>query len=406
MDGGRRDNKLWMANSPRGAGLRVDPGRPDSQGEGISHLVTLLFTMSSGTRVSARRRQLLAALLGTTTAFLMACMALSAQMAVLHGSTATINLIARGIVGWICSLTLLQVRQVPAARDDYIGPRHAWHLLILRCVVGTTALALFLAGLEVLPLGDCTALFLTNQFWTCLLAKAFLGESLRSSHALGIALGLPGALLIVQPPALFGAPDAASNSPVAFDSRQPPALAPLLPLGAAVGAAGAYISIQACGKAGVPKSAIVHCFTLGSAILGACASLNGDWRTLQTASPTCLGFLLLCGFLGYIAQVCLTAAISLDSASTVAIAMLSEVLFAYILGAMVSGTQPSAVTLGGAILLTAGAFFTTVLPDVPTGSLGRGDRKPGTTKGFFGLSASKDSLSARNARFEPLEIIE
>jgi drug/metabolite transporter (DMT)-like permease len=175
-------------------------------------------------------------------------------------------------------------------------------------------------ALPLMPMGDATALFLTNQIWTVLMARLFFFEPLRVSHALGLALAIPGALLVVQPPAIFTPP------PSLTPAAQPPAFAALLPLTSALGAAGAYIAVQACSKAGVPRSAIVHCFTAGSAALGGVVLLlNGEWRALRTAEPELLGLLALCGFFGFSAQTALTAAISLDSAATVAISMLSEV---------------------------------------------------------------------------------
>ena len=83
-------------------------------------------------------RPLLAAVLGTLTAFLMACMALASKLAVRHGGTAMLSLVARGAVGWVCSVAMLQLRAAP--RNDYIGPRHTWHLLAIRVLIGTAAL--------------------------------------------------------------------------------------------------------------------------------------------------------------------------------------------------------------------------------------------------------------------------
>ena len=132
-------------------------------------------------------------------------------------------------------------------------------------------------------------------------------------------------------------------------------LAPLLPLAAAIGAAGAYIAVQACTQAGAPRSAIVHCFVMGNMLLGGCAVLlNGDVHVLRAASATCRALLALCGFVGWAAQLALTAAIGLDSASTVAIAMPAEVAFAFILEAAVFGTPTSVLALLGALMTALG----------------------------------------------------
>ena len=318
--------------------------------------------------LNARRLKMLAALLGTLTAFLMACMALTAKLAVKHGGTSMLNLTSRGIVGWTCSFVWLRCRS--ATRDEYIGPPHTWRLIVIRVLVGTAALGFFLLGLPLMPLGDVTAIFLTNQIWTCVLARILFKEPFRVlSHGVGLTLAIPGALLLVRPPFIFGA------SP---SSAATPALAPLLPLTSAVGAAGAYVSIQACSRAGAPRSAIVLCFTGGNALIGGCALLlNGDWRVLLTASSTCRLWLFLCGLMGFVAQLSLTAAISFGSASTVAITMLSEVAFAFVLEAAAFGTQTSALTALGATLTTLGVLAAILLPasaDAAVSSKSRGFR--------------------------------
>lgn len=306
----------------------------------------------SALKANVRRLRMLAALLGTLTAFLMACMALTAKLAVRHGGTSMLNLTSRGIVGWTCSVVWLRCRS--ATRDEYIGPPHTRHLIIIRVLVGTAALVFFLLGLPLMPLGDVTAIFLTNQMWTCVLARVFFNEPFRLAHGFGLALAIPGALLLVQPPFIFGS----SSS-----STATPALAPLLPLISAIGAAGAYVSIQACTRAGAPRTAIVLCFTGGNALIGGCATLlSGDWHVLLTASSTCHLWLFLCGLMGFMAQLSLTAAIGLGSASTVAITMLSEVAFAFILEASAFGTQTSALTALGATLTTLGVLAAILLP--------------------------------------------
>ena len=285
------------------------------------------------------RRQLIAALTGVFTSFLMSCMALTAKLATQRGCTAMLVMLARGLLSWFFAFILLVVRKAP--REDYFGPRSAWKLILGRVAVGSTALFLFLAGVSVMPIGDATALFLTNQVWTIALSRLFFAEPLRLAHAIGLSLALPGALLIVQPPALF-----------AGASAQYSPLAPLLPLGSAIGAAGAYIAVQACGRAGVPRSALVHCFSAGSAVLGLAAMLIVGERPSVDAYGILL--LSLCGVFGFLAQTFLQLSIYLDSATTFSIAMLSEVVFAFVWDLLAFGTKASPLTLIGAALLSLG----------------------------------------------------
>ena len=177
----------------------------------------------------------------------------------------------------------------------------------------------------------------------------------------------------------FSRPEGRINSLRGGDSdvvAAVPALASLLPLTSAVGAAGAYIAIQACTRAGAPRSAIVLCFTGGNALIGGCAIvLTGDWRLLLAASSRCLLLLLLCGLFGFAAQLCLTSAIGLGSASTVAITMLSEVAFAFLLEAIAFGTHTSSTTALGAVLTTLGVLVAILLPASSSSSAARSDEE-------------------------------
>ena len=289
-------------------------------------------------------RQLIAALTGVLTAFLNSCMALMAKLATQRRCTTILVMASRGLLSWLFAFMLLVVqRGVPSHknRDDYVGPRSTWKLMLARVASGSTALFLLLAGVSAMPIGDATVLNFTNLLWTIAFARLFFAEPLRLAHAIGLSLALPGALLVVQPPALF-AGHAAHYSP----------LAPLLPLGSAIGHAGAYTAVQACGRAGVPRSALVHCFSAGSAVLGGAAMLIVGERP----STDTLGILLLtlCGVFGFFAQTALQISIYFDSATTFSIAMLSEVVFAFIWDLLVFGTQPSARTSIGAALLSLG----------------------------------------------------
>ena len=126
------------------------------------------------------RRQLIAALTGVFTSFLMSCMALTAKLATQRGCTAMLVMFSRGLLSWLFALMLLVVRKAP--REDYFGPRSAWKLILGRVAVGSTALFLFLAGVSVMPIGDATALFLTNQVWTIALSRLFFRAAAPSSR--------------------------------------------------------------------------------------------------------------------------------------------------------------------------------------------------------------------------------
>ena len=114
-------------------------------------------------RSPERPRRLAAAGLGLATAFQMSVMSLSAKVASLHGGSPLLVVGVRGCIGF--SLAILRLLAARAPLADYVGPALLWPRLLLLCrvVIGTVALTIFMFGVVLMPLGDCVALFLTNQ---------------------------------------------------------------------------------------------------------------------------------------------------------------------------------------------------------------------------------------------------
>ena len=170
-------------------------------------------------------RQLIAALTGVLTAFLNSCMALMAKLATQRRCTTILVMASRGLLSWLFAFMLLVVqRGVPSHknRDDYVGPRSTWKLMLARVASGSTALFLLLAGVSAMPIGDATVLNFTNLLWTIAFARLFFAEPLRLAHAIGLSLALPApSSSYSRPPCLPAMPPTTRRSRRSFLLARP-----------------------------------------------------------------------------------------------------------------------------------------------------------------------------------------
>ena len=71
---------------------------------------------------------------------------------------------------------------------------HVW-----RGLVGTSAMGLSFAGLQLLPLPEVTALQYAAPILTVVFAAMFLGEQVRAFRMFAVALGMAGVLVVLSP---------------------------------------------------------------------------------------------------------------------------------------------------------------------------------------------------------------
>ncbi|MCW5891476.1 MAG: DMT family transporter [bacterium] len=88
---------------------------------------------------------------------------------------------------------------VLAARGRALLPRRAsWPPLVLRALLGATAITCYYVGIERAGAGLATLLHATYPVWTALLAAAFLREPFTGRIAVALALNLVGAALAIR----------------------------------------------------------------------------------------------------------------------------------------------------------------------------------------------------------------
>ncbi len=213
--------------------------------------------------------------------------------------------------------------------------------LLMRGVVGATALSLFYVGIGRLPLGDAVTIQYTAPVWTALTAALLLGERLRPLVLVGAVLSLGGVALVAQPALLFGS-----------------ALDPLDGWGVAAVATAAVLSGLAytfVRKLRATDTAMTIIFYLSW--IGAVGSLPfalGGW-----AWPTPLGWglLLAIGLATHMGQLCLTKGMHLLEAGTASSIGYVQVVLAFVWGVLLLGDPLDGLSLAGAALVVSSVLL-------------------------------------------------
>lgn len=213
-------------------------------------------------------------------------------------------------------------------------------LLLLRGVLGFTALSCFFFALVHLPLADATVIQYTNPAFTALIAVWALGERIGVAEGLAVLLSLAGVTLVARPAFLFG-------GDVALDP-----LAVGVALAGAILSGAAYVTVRRLGESEHPL-VIVFWFALVAAV-----------GSIPLAAPGALlphgrewAFLLGIGVCTQAGQTYLTHGLRLERAGRAMTVGYLQILFAAALGAAVFDEIPGPWSWVGAAMVVVGTVL-------------------------------------------------
>ena len=211
---------------------------------------------------------------------------------------------------------------------------HVW-----RGLVGTTAMGLGFAGLQLLPFPEVTAIGYAAPLLTVVFAAMFLNEEVRLFRIMAVALGLVGVMIVLSPRlSVLGQG--------AVNPRE--SLGAMVVLMGATCAALAQVFVR---KLVVTErtSAIVFWFSVTATALSL-VTLPFGW-VVPTAHDVRL--LILAGLFGGVGQIFLTSAYRYADASVVAPFEYTSMLLALGVGYFLFDEVPTLVMLEGAALVVA-----------------------------------------------------
>ena len=214
-------------------------------------------------------------------------------------------------------------------------------LLLVRGVLGTTALLCFFEALARLPLAAATLLQYTYPTLTALSAWLLLGEPIRRRIGIAVLLGWIGVMLVMQPDWV--------NSTTSAVMPELPAIAVTLGLGGALLTALAYVSVRQLSAREHPL-VIVFYFPLVSVP----ATLPLLWGQAIWPSPEQWLWLVGVGIFTQLGQIWLTEGLSALPAARATSINYVQVVFASLWGVLFFAEPiTGAVVLGAACVLGA-----------------------------------------------------
>lgn len=216
---------------------------------------------------------------------------------------------------------------------------HVW-----RGVVGTSAMGLGFAGLQLLPLPEVTALSYAMPILTVIFAAMFLGEQVRLVRIFAVALGMTGVVIVLAPQlGSFAEGEAGAGR----------ALGAVLVLMGATFAALAQIFLRKM-VATERAATVVFYFTVSSTLFSL-LTIPFGW---VLPSGTDAALLVGAGLLGGVGQGLLTSAYRFAHASLVAPFDYASMIFAIAIGYFLFAEIPTPQTLaGGALVVAAGILI-------------------------------------------------
>lgn len=245
------------------------------------------------------------------------------------------------------SQEIVLVRAVITLALSYLLVRRAgvniWgknkRLLVLRGLLGFTALSFFYYSLVHLPLAEASIIQYTNPIFTAILAALLLREHMGRWDIGSVLISLFGVVLIARPGFLFGS--TSQLSPLAVG----------IALTGALCSAGAYVSIRKM----TGEHPLVIVFYLPLVTLIATIPIAAP----SLVWPTPIEWLVLIGvgITTQIAQVYMTQGLQMERAGRATAVGYLQVVFAAVWGALFFAEYPDRWSLLGGVLILGSTFL-------------------------------------------------
>ena len=207
--------------------------------------------------------------------------------------------------------------------------------VLIRSIAGTVGIWCNFYALGKIDLADASILNKLSPFFVLLFSAIILKESLTFFQASCVLVAFIGAMCIIKP---------------GFASMASGGIAPWIGALGGMAAGLAYTYVRKLGENGVPGAMIVFFFSTFSCL----ASLPYIMLNYQPASWGQIGILLLAGCCAAGGQFAITAAYTHSPGREISIYDYTQIIFATLLGFLVLGEVPDALSfLGYAIIIAA-----------------------------------------------------
>jgi drug/metabolite transporter (DMT)-like permease len=236
---------------------------------------------------------------------------------------------SRFVVG---ALTAYAVARVRGRSLRITRVREAW----LRSTFGTLSAAgtFFVYAAPGLPIGDAVTVLSTSPIFVALVSAPLLGERVRPSTAIALALGFSGIVIVAQPSFSTAGHLVAAG------------------VGAAMASAMAMVWLRRIGPSESSEAIVFHLSCVGFVAM-LLASIP-VWKTPTAHDAPALA---LMGLSGGLAQIAMTRAYSLDHAARVSAMAFSSIVFMRVLAVPVFGEVPSPMQAAASLLVVGSGLL-------------------------------------------------
>jgi drug/metabolite transporter (DMT)-like permease len=242
--------------------------------------------------------------------------------------------------GFFALFPLLAVSFFTHGPRAMVRTKRPW-LHVRRSLTGTASLFLNFAAVTRLPLADVTAFSFVMPIFATVLAALLLGEKVGPHRAAAVVVGFGGVLLMVEPHGFYGSSFGTGTS-----------------LGAAAALCGALLSAFVVVfirqmSATETSEAIVFYFMVICSTVGA-VTMIWDFAPLTGTQAI---WLILCGILGGVGQVCMTYSYRYAQPSLLAPFDYIAMVWAVTLGFFIFAEVPERIVLAGAGVVTLSGLY-------------------------------------------------
>jgi drug/metabolite transporter (DMT)-like permease len=220
-----------------------------------------------------------------------------------------------------------------------IRTTHPW-LHLRRSIAGTTGMFLNFAALMRLPLADVTAFSFVAPIFATVLAALLLNEKVGPHRAAAVVIGFAGVMMMVEPHVVLNG--FATGSPIGA----------VMALSASLFSAFVVVFIRQM-SATETSEAIVFYFMVVCAAAGG-VTMIWDFVPLNWMQT---GWLVLCGILGGIGQVCMTYCYRYAEPSFLAPFDYAAMIWAVALGYFIFAEVPEIMVLVGAGVVIVSSLY-------------------------------------------------
>jgi drug/metabolite transporter (DMT)-like permease len=225
-------------------------------------------------------------------------------------------------------------------------------ILFLRALAGFGSIAFAFLAVELIPIGDSTVLIMLSPLMASILSYIFLGESWRWPELCGTILSLVGAVMVAQPPLLFGGNATHDGS---FYKGVGYALT------AACSAACAFIFVRILGTtAKMPWSNVCFSQAIGQLALALPGLYVFGQKLTFDMSYYVIGLLMLGGIIGAWSQILMTIGMQREKSAAATAMRMSDVACGFLWQALFTSDALSLLSLGGAVLITTSILIVVI----------------------------------------------